>query len=69
MGERDRARRAAARTAVQDRGRKFIVYDKGDWNVASRAAFCQGSPVKHMFEEALTGMQYIEVSLLCIKDP
>ncbi|THX15080.1 hypothetical protein D6D13_02582 [Aureobasidium pullulans] len=63
VGERDRARRAAARTAVQDRGRKFIVYDKGDWNVASRAAFCQGSPVKHMFEEALTGMQYIEYTV------
>ncbi|THX77143.1 hypothetical protein D6D04_06461 [Aureobasidium pullulans] len=63
VGERDRALRAAARTAVQDRGRKFIVYDKGDWNVASRAAFCQGSPVKHMFEEALTGMQYIEYTV------
>ncbi|THZ33942.1 hypothetical protein D6C90_07999 [Aureobasidium pullulans] len=63
VGEQDRARRAAARTAVQDRGRKFIVYDKGDWNVASCAAFCQGSPVKHMFEEALTGMQYIEYTV------
>ncbi|KAG2163614.1 hypothetical protein VTO58DRAFT_102442 [Aureobasidium pullulans] len=58
--ERDRARRAVARTAVQDRECKSIVYDKGDWNVASRAAFCQGRPVKHMFEEALTEMQYIE---------
>lgn len=69
MRERDRARRAVARTAVQDRECKSIVYDKGDWNVASHAAFCQGRPVKHMFEEALTEMQYIEVSLLCNQDP